>query len=486
MRRWMTFVWILFIHSSALAMVPHLLPSCETGLERPSLSALLNEARNSLQGRVRMPELLLLPWDLKQGDQIFADSRALTAYPEILEKQTQWPLPLTFIEVRDSVDPVYLYQFKKYFLKQADGTIISLSGPEIHRHTSRHQADLPSHNFQIGETVQIEATDKTGLSFWNASGKVDHLGPREIFPIVGVYRGFSNTGRARVDFEIWDDGALLIPRATFEVPVSSLAQLPSGLRLRTEQRLGIFDQIQFHFSIGQVVRARLQGGAMIRARILEEENGLLKLEGIGGARKNFTFTAPSSAIFPEVPGLGAPQSVVYQPGWLPEKMGGGFTPLLTRTLNAAARVTGHPDFAEQTFQQKLHTLNEFVKTFLPWTDCMKRAVAVGLKKFDDLIEAGAGVCRHNATLLTMILKEAGFEANLVEKVNADKVGHVWVEVVERQKNGHVQVWVVDPSGTDPIRIEEVGKDLGYQNSSKEFYLDPARKVTPPLPVRPGY
>lgn len=305
------------------------------------------------------------------------------------------------------------------------------------------------------------ALDRNGLPHVLATKK---------HPIWGRYKGTFSDGIVWV--EIWDPRR----RLKFEARVaeSEVFSLALGSKKNLQQALAPTSRIPIPLKPGDFVRFRDAKGEMRTGFLTKRLNDPSKnwgVETVSGIQE-----IPTADIFLSV----RPHPVSsprYVASWLPSsKQERDGAKMLIK--DAAARLTSSDSFKSLSDVEQITTLNNFVIKLMPYSRVGFAQDRNSLiKSMDDVACAGAGVCRHQSSVLGEILSETGFNSRFAYLVGTEAdPGHAWFEVDLKDAAGNIETYIVDPANRLVSRVEDLDLDFKLTRS---FYLSPKKQYLAP-------
>ena len=162
--------------------------------------------------------------------------------------------------------------------------------------------------------------------------------------------------------------------------------------------------------------------------------------------------ANAEEVFPD---SGGESKIIFWADPIFNLYGSKLGPNLRAYLNGGLEIISRPEFRKLSSGEKVQVLKQYHERVFhtePEGTHAERVVGEDLEK---ILAVGAGVCRHNAHLLALLLNEAGFKARVIvwrkdlivtygilgEEVPED-VGHAWLEV-EIDHDGRTLPWLLD-------------------------------------------
>ncbi len=237
-----------------------------------------------------------------------------------------------------------------------------------------------------------------------------------MLPAIGQFKYWDRNGFAIVEITLGDQKGL------YRVPQKNLGTLSAGNAHRLEHAFDLID-VKLSFQIGENVRFRDASGVLKKGRIQSFSGNRARIFSEG-----HSYAIDQEHIFKNVDG--SPRTIKQwnAPGDTP-----GFDlhdPALQKFLNGAARLASLPAYQRLPDADKLQTLVQYVRSFIPYDTSASYAEYYGLRNFSQIVCAGGGTCRHQATLLAQILTESGIPARLTGRFlpqSAGGSGHRWLE-----------------------------------------------------------
>jgi transglutaminase-like putative cysteine protease len=328
------------------------------------------------------------------------------------------------------------------------------------------QARSPD-DLKVGEYVKLQkATDQESksliLPYEDGSDTLEFADG--LLPAVAHLKGWDKDGAGLAEMTYLKD------KFDFRVPKENLAPLATG---NAERFYQIADALDFPLSFkkNENVRFRDSDGRMRVGRFLKQRRDWARIK---------TESGPVAVRLDEIFKLDPDAQPRTPAGWLAygttSEM--DFTdPVLRHFLNRGARLMSLPGYRELPDAAKLQALVQYVRTFVPYDNAARYAEDYGLKNFSQVLCAGAGTCRHQATLLAQLLAEAGTEVRLVGHNTEEGYGHRWVEAT---LSG--QTYVVDASSgvKQVLTLEEAQSKAAADSNSFEatYFANPKREGYP--------
>ena len=245
--------------------------------------------------------------------------------------------------------------------------------------------------------------------------------PKNFLPALVWYVAPATNGRHFIEFFVNN----IIHRIL--VPASAVHKLPLGTSSRYRNALSPYLSLTYSFSAGEKVRFRDLGSGKMRTglyqrsierqvqkpkrAVLLDENNLKTSCDYESVFK----LAPGTSIVPNTPRFSAP------PDFEDSHPHGEIADL----LNAIAKLTSQDSFLQKTELSQIKAVSNYIVSIL---DYKKINVGTALSRFNLLLTAGIGVCRHTAVLLAMALNEMGVPAVVKYSSISGKDGHACVEV----------------------------------------------------------
>jgi hypothetical protein len=371
-----------------------------------------------------------------------------------------------------------------YQLMDFSGTLVRLEAPKFYQNALAETRSLPT--YQPGEWVQIAEGGSAVNPVRELDGRMPQWWARNSkfipFPILGRYQGRSESGELLVEIEIdrlWiGDEMVHEKKRVYRVRETLAFKLNATDSSEILKKLAPFENLPMEYRIQQKVRFRGADGRIQLGTIVAEKDSSFVVESSSRVQQ----TLRPSQVFPVSASLNV-ETPLYELPWLTEKLSEGVSPILRKILDAGARLSAYRQFLEKSERERLDLLTRFVQLLLPWQSCARHASNFGLTSFDDLLTSGVGVCRHNALLLVMILREAGYDAELVTAYHGN-FGHAFVLL----KSKSVGLWYLDPSTLEAsgrVRSEKEVLDARKLGGEKSFaatiFLNPDRTVWKPKP-----
>jgi hypothetical protein len=216
-----------------------------------------------------------------------------------------------------------------------------------------------------------------------------------------------------------------------------------------------------------------------------EERGLLVRDTNGE-----TWSAPRRVVFKDA-GVGEPITfgLAARPQftWAPFENPAG---VIRSFLDGAAWLGSHPEFLAAPHEQRWKALAGYINAVMRPGNVAQKAEFLDLG-FPELLRLGVGVCRHSATLMTAVLREAGYDARIMSRFEKTD-GRAWTEVrgpclpAGRPQGSSVETWIFDLTNEKILSWTEAEAQAAASADSMaaRWYVHPGRAEYPPSPRVP--
>jgi hypothetical protein len=338
-----------------------------------------------------------------------------------------------------------------------------------------------------GEFVELGKEQNGNLVFRLADGSGEFTLPEAEQPALVRYQRQLDNGQLVV--ELTHAGLPWQSARRVLVPLSNVRALGVGTFENLMTHLEKLSALRFVFKKGESVRYRGEDGLLGTGRF----DGLVRARAQARVATDDgrSIVVPRAAVFKAAPGSEHPYSPDYHTYVLPMRLG---VPgqALRAFLDGAARIESHPGFAALSQREKLFVLVQYVQTLVPWSSAGMN-LETNARTFDEVVCAGAGVCRHLGILLGLVLNEAGIRHSVVmvhpqslDAAGNSKPGHLWTEVQFADDDGQTKGFVLDPSQMDlqlddVQTLSELAAQKPWPEFVKDYHLNPARTFSAPKP-----
>jgi hypothetical protein len=444
---------------------------------RPRLSSVRRTlaAASKYNGRHRRHPDAVDVYQLKAGDRVIVPPHILNSDLHGREEASE-PMEMSVVDRPEGRGEFGYSSDASFILENPRRGLVSFLATKLDGN-AYSRLDFAKHApFEAREYVQIGKEGDPQLLLKHVDAPTTMTLDKRSLPYIGRFVGMEDGANYVV--EIKGAGGV---DANVRVPKEQVYALPAGTVKAARQSMHRLPVIQLSFQPGEGVRFRNKWGLIEMGAVIALRDGVMKIMTMAGEIS----ISPKNVFKPSGPKI--PVTPHYKAYWTEGqwKSPAGPTGLFAEFLNGGAALTSHPDFAQAAPAEKIEVLMRYVWHNIPWTAAAKQAEDAGLRAFEDLLCAGAGVCKHNSTLLATILSEAGYFTRLVSYVppgkegETERRGHAWLEVDMPSDQGEVETYVVDPSGVSgfikPIReVEKIAQTNPDSNANK-WYMQPGRE-----------
>lgn len=297
-------------------------------------------------------------------------------------------------------------------------------------------------NFSSELVVKVESNPDTNFRFSGTSSSY-----------IGKFIRVYNSEHFVIEVQAVKQG---VPPSNVIVPKDRVYGLKSGTLSNFKSGVKSLLTIEFDFAVNETVRFRNKEGYIEVGSVRKIGSNKIQIQTKVGLVTIF-----KRDVFKYVEG--EPHTPVYNADWIQAEFGKP-KGSLRMFLSGAAKISSLQDYQQMLPSEKIATLMKYLKSNIEWTKGALEAENAGLGNFKKIICSGAGVCRHLAVLMSVILSEAGFSTKVVMYYEEGKNGHAWLEVdvVNSRTN---TTFVVDPTNGHFIQPYWQVRKTAVQNPS---------------------
>ncbi len=405
---------------------------------------------------------------IQEGEDYYVAPFAFAAYAH-LKKSLNEPVKMKALKVSSS--------FERAIWKQGK-TIIYLESPETGRIAIEGERlkgnvySVPDFGkfapFTAGEFVEIKSSIAIKQVFRLAQHPERTI---ELSDVMDGYMGrfvrsFDETHYV-IQFEDMDRD--IMPTQIL-VPRNLVRGLTSGTAAHFKNAVKELLEVPIEFKTDELVRYRNTNGNISLGHFLQENGTAMTIVDLSGHH----VSVPAHQVFRYIEG--DPVTPQYAQKWVREYFEQP-NDLILNFLDAAGKLSSLSDFSSLSAKEKLATMLKFLIANIPWSSSALRAESAGLQNLNDMLCAGAGVCRHVSLLLNSIFSELGYSSRVTNFLNAEGDGHAWLEVDVKMPDGQMKTFVVDPSNGSYVKsyAEVVALAAKNKNSNAaKWYSQPTR------------
>lgn len=428
-----------------------------------STTQVLSQLTKASGKKMRSNPTLIDIGNLKINQELYVSPIALGGYRNISE-----PILMKIVNiVPDSTHNGW----DLFYLENPQTGILEIESSKLYKNIYSVRDYVQHSPFVEGEYVQIgsETQKETTFQRLGSDTPLTLTGYNGTSTFIGKFLRAYDEKNYLVQIKIESD-VINIPPTDLIVPHHLTYGLASGTPRHFQNSIRSLLTTPIQFATHEPVRFRDSSGLIQLGTFIKSNGRYITVQDNNGRR---IYVSPQS-VFRYYGG--DPYTAVYNAEWIKARFQNP-SYLVRQFLDGAGKLTSLSDFSTLTPENKIIVLTKYLRSHVSVAKGASLAEYAGLNNFNEILSAGAGVCRHLSVLMSAMLSELGYKYRLTY-YDGDGIGHAWLEVDIKTSDDKIKTFVLDPTYNGYLKsydevLEKAAKDK--QSNEANWYTNPQRK-----------